>query len=145
MKHILVFLAGAIFSGGLVLSEMTRPEKVRAFLDFTGNWDPSLLFVLGSAVVTYGVIFHFVSRARKPVYELKFDIPNNTKITAKLIIGAAIFGVGWGITGLCPGPAFTSIFASSEIFYFVLAVFVGMGIADLFKKLTPSEDVVTKF
>ncbi len=144
MKFLLLFIAGGIFSSALVLSEMTKPEKVRAFLDFTGNWDPSLLFVLGSAVLTYGVIFRVVSKTPKPIFESRFEVPQNRKITPKLLIGAAIFGVGWGLSGLCPGPAFAAIFASKGIFTFVIAIMVGMGLSNIIEKFKRAEDIASE-
>lgn len=132
MKTLLLILAGILFSAGLTLGGMTDPKKVISFLDFFGNWDPSLLFVLGGAVVTFCAIFHGVARLEKPIYAPSFEIPQQRKITLKLILGAALFGIGWGITGLCPGPSLVSMFLSPSIFYFVIAMGVGMGFARYF-------------
>jgi uncharacterized membrane protein YedE/YeeE len=110
MKSRLVFFAsGLVFAFGLALSGMTRPEKVLGFLNVSGDWDPSLMFVMVGAI---GVHMFFARRAlrmRAPLMASAFAWPDRTRVDARLILGAAIFGVGWGLGGFCPGPALASL------------------------------------
>lgn len=108
--HILFgFLCGLIFGLGLVISGMSDPARVLNFLDIFGAWDPSLAFVMGGASVTAFVGYRLVWRRTAPILEGGFDIPNTTRIDRPLLTGAAIFGVGWGLGGFCPGPAWTAL------------------------------------
>lgn len=100
-----VFAAGLVFGAGLALSGMTLPEKVLGFLDLGGQWDPSLLFVLGGAVGVAGVLFPLILRRRTPLLATVFELPRATRIDRPLAIGAVLFGLGWGLSGYCPGPA----------------------------------------
>ena len=110
MKQILAALvSGFIFGLGLMLSQMTNPNKVLNFLDVTGQWDPSLLFVLGGAVVTTTLLYRKIFTIETPVLEPRFYLPETTAIDRALIFGALFFGVGWGIIGYCPGPALASL------------------------------------
>lgn len=101
-------IAGLIFGVGLTISGMTRPDKVLAFLDVTGAWDPSLAFVMGGALVLYALLYPLVRKRAQPIAARSFKIPAHAAIDGRLIAGAALFGVGWGLGGLCPGPALTS-------------------------------------
>lgn len=122
-------LAGIVFGVGLAVAQMTNPRKVLAFLDVAGAWDASLLFVLGSAVLVAAVGFHLVTRRATPVFDDRFHLPTLTAIDRPLLIGAAVFGVGWGIAGYCPGPAIASIgFANPEVLWLVPALLVGIGV-----------------
>jgi len=124
------FLVGAVFAVGLALSGMTLPQKVIGFLDFTGDWDPSLAFVMGGAVLVYGVVFRYVLKMQQPVFAAKFSIPMRRDINWRLIAGAGIFGVGWGLGGFCPGPALASGAAGAsgmlDVFAFVISMVAGM-------------------
>ena len=130
MNKIVSLLCGIIFGIGLVISEMINPEKVLGFLNIFRDWDPSLAFVMIGALIVATPIFHLFKNKNKPVFASNFSIPTNKKLDNKLIIGSIFFGAGWGLIGLCPGPAITSIALlnmSSAIF--VLAMFSGFYIA----------------
>lgn len=103
------FLSGLVFGLGLVISGMADPAKVLNFLDLAGTWDPSLAFVMGGATVTAFTGYRLVWRRASPVLDARFDLPANTRIDRPLILGAALFGIGWGIGGFCPGPAWTAL------------------------------------
>ena len=115
---------GALFGLGLAVSQMAIPAKVLGFLDVAGNWDPSLLFVLGGAVAVTAIAFRFVLRQPKPLFDASFETQANTAIDARLIGGAAIFGVGWGLAGYCPGPGIVSLARFAPDAYVFVAAFV---------------------
>ena len=118
--------AGLIFGFGLALSGMTHPDKVLAFLDVTGEWNASLLFVLGGAVGVTLLTFHFILRLKKPLLTERFVITKETHIDRPLIVGAILFGIGWGIGGYCPGPAVALIASPNwELLAFLPAAVVG--------------------
>ncbi len=136
MQHATAFIVGLIFAVGLGISGMTQPEKVIGFLDFTGNWDGSLAFVMGGATIMYFFFFRVV-RGYAPVLTAHFHLPTKTLIDKRLIIGSAMFGVGWGLAGFCPGPALTSIgTGSSGPLLFVASMITGMYLFALFNHLT---------
>ena len=119
-------LAGAIFGLGLALAQMIDPRKVLGFLDVAGPWDASLIFVLGGAVLLAGVAFRWVLRRPQPRFDDRFRLPESERIDPPLLLGAAIFGVGWGLGGYCPGPAIASLaYANSEACWFVPAMLAG--------------------
>jgi uncharacterized protein len=125
-RIISVLAAGLLFGLGLALSGMTHASKVLGFLDMAGDWDPSLLLVLGGAVGVAVVAFRFVLRRPVPVLEPAFRLPSAKDIDGPLVVGAAIFGIGWGISGYCPGPAVASLAAPNwETWVFLPAVFLG--------------------
>jgi uncharacterized membrane protein YedE/YeeE len=103
------YLSGLIFSIGLAVSGMTQPKKVLAFLDIFGDWDSSLMFVMVGAIGAYSVVYRLVLKRQKPLIEDKLQIPEPRKVDKELILGAIIFGIGWGLAGFCPGPALTSL------------------------------------
>jgi len=120
-------VSGILFGVGLALSGMLNPAKVIGFLDFFGNWDPSLAFVMGGGVVVAFLGFSRITRRKQPVCEASFHIPQQKDITPNLIIGSGIFGIGWGLVGLCPGPAFSSLsFGRWESMVFFAALIAGM-------------------
>ena len=104
-KNISGLFGGIIFGAGLVVAGMTDPQKVLAFLTLNQHWDPALVFVLGAAVVTATIGFWLVGSRAKPLFDDSFHLPTSSLIDTRLLSGAAVFGVGWGITGYCPGPA----------------------------------------
>jgi uncharacterized membrane protein YedE/YeeE len=120
-------VAGLLFGLGLALSGMTHPEKVLGFLDFAGRWDASLLLVLGGAVGVTVIAFRFVLRQPKPVLAERFHLSTKTRIDLPLLSGAVIFGIGWGISGYCPGPAVALLAApdNREVWLFLPALLVG--------------------
>lgn len=119
--------SGALFGIGLAMSGMTDARRVLGFLDLFGDFDPTLLFVLGGAVLTTVVSFRFVLRRGNPVLASTFHLSNLRHIDSRLLTGAAIFGIGWGIAGYCPGPALAGLgIASQEALWFVPAMIIGM-------------------
>jgi len=119
--------AGVVFGVGLALAQMTDPRKVLGFLDITGSWDPSLALVLGGAVGLSLLTFHFILRLPRPVLAEHFDVPVSRRwLEPKLLIGSTLFGVGWGISGYCPGPALAQLAApNAETWVFLPALIVG--------------------
>jgi uncharacterized membrane protein YedE/YeeE len=121
--------AGALFGIGLAMSGMTDPRRVLGFLDVAGDFDPALLFVLGGAVATTMLLFRFVLRRGSPVLAPAFQLSSLRTLDRRLLGGAALFGVGWGIAGYCPGPALAGLgIASVEALWFVPAMLAGMGL-----------------
>ncbi|MCM1984227.1 DUF6691 family protein [Lyngbya confervoides] len=108
-QQIVALLSGLLFGFGLGLSQMMDRDRVLGFLDVTGNWDPTLLFVLGGAVSVTVIAFRFVLRRSQPLFAPRFVLPTRQTIDLKLLGGAALFGVGWGIAGYCPGPGITAL------------------------------------
>lgn len=128
-------VAGALFGAGLVLSGMTDPERVLGFLDVFGAFDPTLAFVLGGAVSVTVIAFRFALRLHKPLIADRFEIPQSQAIDARLIAGAAVFGIGWGLAGYCPGPAVAGLASgSSEAPWFCGAMIAGSAIYAWFDK-----------
>ena len=132
MNKLVSLISGIVFGIGLVISEMINPEKVLGFLDVFGNWDPSLAFVMIGALIVSSPLFHIIKKKEKPIFAENFNYSNNKSINNKLILGSAIFGAGWGLIGLCPGPAISSI-ALSDIhsITFVIAMFSGFYLVKL--------------
>jgi len=118
------FVAGAIFAAGLALAGMTQPEKVIAFLDVSGHWDPSLAFVMVGAIAVHALLYRVVGRRKAPLFDRQFHAPEKKTIDAKLLGGAALFGVGWGVAGYCPGPSLAALTSASGA-VFVLAMASG--------------------
>lgn len=128
-------LAGAAFGVGLALAGMTEPRKVIGFLDWGGEWDPSLLFVMGGAVSVHFVAYRLIRRRTTPLFAEAFVVPSERRIEPRLLIGAAIFGVGWGLAGYCPGPSIASLGSGSvQALVFVAAMLLGFVIARPFER-----------
>ena len=126
IRNLTSLLAGLIFGFGLAISGMTHTEKVLGFLDFAGEWNPSLLFVLGGAVGVTLLTFRFILRLGNPVFGDRFFITKETKIDRPLVLGATLFGIGWGISGYCPGPAVALIASPNwELLAFLPAAIIG--------------------
>ncbi|MCC5980697.1 MAG: YeeE/YedE family protein [Oceanicaulis sp.] len=128
MKSILSALAaGLVFGLGLIVSGMVNPAKVLNFLDIAGQWDPSLAFVMAGAAGTVFIGYRFVLKRDKPLFEDRFTLPTATRIDARLASGAALFGVGWGLVGFCPGPALTALGTGAmPALIFTAAMLAGM-------------------
>ena len=124
--NLVALLSGIIFGLGLALSQMIDPNKVLNFLDVTGNWDPSLAFVMMGALAVTMLSFRFILRRSAPVLEPGFHVSKQAVITRPLLIGAGIFGIGWGMTGYCPGPAVAGLgLLSVEGVVMVAAIYAG--------------------
>jgi uncharacterized protein len=135
MKNIISLISGLIFGLGLIISGMTNPDKVIRFLDITGIWDPSLVFVMIGGIAVAFVGFKFVQHKSQTVFDDPIHLPDATHISKELVIGSLLFGAGWALAGYCPGPAMVASGAGyKEAFIFVMAMIVGMTIHDhLFK------------
>lgn len=130
MRCVFAALAGALFGLGLVVSELANPLKVLAFLDVTGRWDPSLLGVILSAIVVTAIGYAVLRRRDAPWFDTRFHWPTLTRLDPRLIGGAALFGVGWGIAGYCPGPALTALVIQPvDAVPFVAAMLAGLWLA----------------
>ena len=124
------FLLGVLFGLGLSISEMTDPARVLGFLDIAGRWDPTLVYVMGGALAVTLPLFPWIRTRPKSLLGDALQLPSQSGIDARLIIGAAIFGIGWGLAGLCPGPALANLASGSTgIVLFVLAMVVGQRLA----------------
>ncbi len=127
MKNIFAFIFGGLFSVGLMLSGMSNPAKVIGFLDIFGQWDPSLAFVMIGAIVVVFIPFQKAIRKPVTVFNEVIELPKNTRLDTKLVAGAFIFGIGWGIAGICPAPAFTLIgLGYYQALYFIVAMLFGV-------------------
>ena len=134
MNKIISLVSGIVFGVGLVISEMINPEKVLGFLDLFGNWDPSLAFVMIGALIVSSPLFHIIKNKEKPLFAKKFNYSNNKEVNNRLIVGSTLFGAGWGLGGLCPGPAISSIaLININSITFVLAMFFGFYLVKFLK------------
>ncbi|MEQ8659044.1 MAG: YeeE/YedE family protein [Hyphomicrobiales bacterium] len=137
MRHILTYLIGLVFGLGISMSGMSNPAKVINFFDVAGTWDPSLAFVMGGAVVVAFIGYRIVLRRDRPVFEPAFDIPTRRDLDARLIGGSAIFGIGWGIAGFCPGGALPALGTlDPNVLIFTLALVTGIFAARNVMRLT---------
>ena len=127
-------IVGCIFGLGLAFGGMLDPSKVVGFLDIFGAWDPSLAFVMMGGIMVNAAGYLILIRGKKPIFTEKFHLPDNIFIDRRLIVGSAIFGVGWGLAGLCPGPVVGSLFLNpNSIVPFLLIMLVGLKIGSLVK------------
>jgi uncharacterized membrane protein YedE/YeeE len=128
MKLIVALLCGMLFGAGLTVSQMVDPNKVLNFLDIFGHWDPSLAFVMMGGISVFALgYFGIVKNREKPVFDEVFDLSKNTKIDKQLVLGAVLFGLGWGLAGICPGPAIANISnGDSKIIVFIVMMLLGM-------------------
>ena len=127
MRLIILFLIGLIFGVGISIGGMANPAKVLNFFDLAGTWDPSLIFVMGGAVVVTFIGYRFVLKRPTPMMDAKFHLPTRRDLDLPLIAGSAFFGIGWGISGFCPGGALPALGTGrSEVFIFVAALLAGI-------------------
>jgi hypothetical protein len=129
MRLVAALLAGCVFGAGLAFADMTNPAKVQNFLDLFGSWDPSLAFVMGVALAVTAVGFAVARRRPAPLFAEAFEIPTRRDLDAELLGGATLFGVGWGLSGFCPGPALAALVQGvAAVYLFVLAMLLGMAL-----------------
>jgi uncharacterized protein len=120
-------VSGTLFGFGLIVSGMTNPAKVVGFLDIAGAWDPSLILVMASGLAITTPAFYFAGKSLRPLFALKFDLPSRKDLDPSLVLGSAMFGVGWGLAGYCPGPALTAATSlNANVLLFVVAMVCGM-------------------
>ena len=133
-KNIAALGSGLLFGLGLAISQMVNPAKVIGFLDIAGNWDPSLIFVMAGAIAVAFVFFRLILKSPAPKFSPTFHVPNITSIDKTLIIGAGLFGAGWGLVGFCPGPALSSLaYGRIETVIFLVAMFAGFYLERLWR------------
>ncbi|RIV89537.1 YeeE/YedE family protein [Aurantiacibacter xanthus] len=134
-EALVALVAGVLFGAGLALGGMTDPARVRGFLDLFGNWDPTLAFVMGGAVLVMAMAWLIQPRMIRPLFTDVFNLPKARDITPRLVIGAGLFGVGWGLAGLCPGPGIAALVIEPlSAAVFVATMLVGMVLVRLFEK-----------
>ena len=127
MQRVLPFLSGLLFGLGLIVSGMTSPTRVLGFLDVAGQWNPSLAFVMGGAVLSALPLFWLASKRTKPLQADTFNDPETTAIDKRLLAGAVLFGIGWGLAGICPGPVLVDIVLAPVTFLpFIASMLVGL-------------------
>ncbi len=124
--------AGVIFGAGLALSDMVNPARVQAFLDVAGAWDPTLMFVMGAAILPSAIAYLIRRRMHRPLLGDRFSVPESRSLDRPLLIGAVLFGIGWGLVGFCPGPALAGLVLGVwQPWVFVAAMLAGMGLHTL--------------
>lgn len=134
MKLLIAFLAGLLMSAGMAVSMMIDPQKVLGFLTLNANWDPSLAFVMAGALIVYSSGYYLVTKRPAPLFDKSFYLPSRTGVDKPLLIGAAVFGIGWGLVGYCPGPAISALSSfSMGTISFVLAMIAGWFVAGKLK------------
>ncbi|OCS44769.1 DUF6691 family protein [Ralstonia pickettii] len=135
MAIVIALVAGLLFGTGLIVSGMANPSKVLGFLDLFGRWDPSLAFVMAGAIAV-GVIGFFVARRRgRSWLGTLIQLPSTTGVTARLVLGSAVFGIGWGLAGFCPGPALVALGAGvPKAVGFVAAMLAGMAVFSMLER-----------
>ncbi len=138
MKRLVTsFATGLVFGLGLAISQMTNPNKVLSFLDFFGEWDPSLALVMGAALGVNVFLFRFILKRQRPTFDIEFHLPAMKQIDHNLVVGSALFGLGWGLSGYCPGAAIAATpTGSSSVFIFLAAMGAGMLLHRAFEALT---------
>lgn len=135
MDTLIAFACGFIFAVGLAFSGMTDPKNVSGFLDVFGEWNPRLLAVMAGAILVHAISFRYIKRRPSPLLASEFHLPLKSRIDNRLIIGAAIFGLGWGIAGYCPGPGIVSMVTlDGGALIFVISMAAGMYLESFFEK-----------
>jgi uncharacterized membrane protein YedE/YeeE len=142
MAAIWALAAGLIFGTGLIVSGLANPAKVLAFLDLAGRWDPSLLVLMATGIAVSAVAYAFANRRRATLFGGPLSLPTRRDIDSPLILGAVIFGVGWGLVGICPGPALVVLGSGRpQGVAFVLAMLAGMGVYELYERVRAQRDL----
>jgi len=140
MRLIFASISGLIFGVGLALAGMLNPSKVQGFLDFFGVWDPSLAFVMGGGIIVNAIGYYFVLKRDKPLYAENFALPTAINIDKNLVIGSAIFGIGWGLAGLCPGPVISNILIQPQhAVTFLIIMFFGLYLGRRMRKKSTAD------
>lgn len=135
MRLLAALISGLLFGVGLMVSGMANPAKVLGFLDIAGRWDPSLAFVMAGAIALGSIAFLFAKRHKKSLLGLPMQIPASTDVTLRLVLGSAVFGVGWGLAGFCPGPALVALGAGiPKALGFLAAMLAGMAVFELLER-----------
>lgn len=141
-RNLAALAGGLVFGIGLTISQMVNPQKVLAFLDVFGSWDPSLAFVMGGALIITAVGYRLVWRRKAPVFETRFQVPGNRSVDARLATGAVLFGIGWGLVGLCPGPVISALTLGSwPVVLFLVAMALGMGLFEAYDQIVTRPNV----
>lgn len=136
MGSLTALLSGLLFGVGLIMSGMANPAKVLGFLDIAGRWDPSLAFVMAGAIAIGSIALLLAKRRKKSLLGLPMQIPASTDVTLRLVLGSAVFGVGWGLAGFCPGPALVALGAGfPKAWGFVAAMLGGMAVFELLERM----------
>lgn len=145
-NHLSAFLAGLIFALGLGLSGMMDPQKVQGFLDLAGRWDPSLALVMGGGLAVTFVAYPLIFKRKVPILSADFALPSQTQIDLKLIGGAALFGTGWAISGLCPGPALANLGSLNPgVLAFVFSMLLGFALHERLVKVEVKVEVKSRY
>lgn len=143
MQRVASFLCGLMFGFGLLISGMTQPTRVLGFLDIFGRWDPTLAFVMASALATSGIGFALLRRRQRPLLSSRLFWPAKREIDRPLVLGSILFGTGWGLAGLCPGPALENLASlSPRVIVFVVAMIVGTMLNDFAQARKPSATTI---
>lgn len=138
MRGVVAFIVGLVFAMGLGLSGMTQTHVVKGFLDVFGNWNLNLMGVMIGAIAVHTVVYHLVKGKASPLLDTKFHLPTKKELDKRLLLGAAIFGLGWGWAGICPGPGIVSLMSGNlGIAVFIIAMIAGMGVFKLVDKKLP--------
>jgi uncharacterized membrane protein YedE/YeeE len=136
MPMLSAFIAGLLFGSGLILSGMSNPAKVLAFLDVAGRWDPSLLFVMVGAILVAAIAFRVGGARARTVFGGTIHMPGAARVDGRLVFGSVVFGVGWGLVGYCPGPALTSLGVGGwPTLLFVAAMIAGMAVFEVSERI----------
>jgi uncharacterized membrane protein YedE/YeeE len=135
VRELAALVCGVVFGAGLLVSGMTNPAKVLGFLDLAGRWDPTLAFVMGGALAVNAAAWALTRRREAPLFAAAFALPAERRIDRRLLAGAALFGVGWGLVGLCPGPALAGLLRGQlPVYVFVLTLVAGIAAAQLYTR-----------
>jgi uncharacterized membrane protein YedE/YeeE len=142
LTYVVAIVAGFLFGAGLYVSQMVNPYKVLHFLDFgalpTGGWDPSLAFVMGGGLIVMFIAVRYANSRRAPMFDTEFHGPDYNRIDTPLIVGSALFGIGWGMSGICPGPAISLIaFLPDNLWIFLIAMLAGSYLGNIVMKRIP--------